>query len=85
MTLAGRRLVVKMDVTKISCTVATSTWKVIVPGRIEAEIFLIHSALWILIHLLIMEFLPKHFHLGLFHLKLSSLNTAIVYGGGSRI
>jgi len=45
MTFAGKRLVVAMGTIKISCIVATNTWKVIVPGRIEVKIFLHHSAL----------------------------------------
>jgi hypothetical protein len=53
MTFAGRRLVAKMDTTRNSCIVATNTCKVIVPGRIEVKLFLHHSALQIMIILLL--------------------------------
>lgn len=86
MTFAGRRLVVMMDTTRNSCTVATNTWKVIVPGRIEVKLFLHHSALqMMIIHLLTMEFSNKPCHPVLFHLRSSFPSTVTVYGGGSRI
>ena len=88
MTHAGKMLVVSLvtkGAIKTSCIVATNTWKVMVPGRMQVKIFSTQSALQMTIHLLIMEFSHKPCHLVLFHLRSSSPSTVTVYGGDSRI